>query len=104
MPSIPAWLQRKRVTIPIGVTVLTMAALVLTQAKEQNLWSPDSTAEKTDRTVVKPSACPAPANPDPLSLAGTDSFSSPAKRMLGTNIIINIIILIINNIISKFDT
>ena len=43
-------------------------------------------------------------NPDPLTLAGTDSFSSPAKRMLGTNIIIIIIILIINNIISKFDT
>ena len=71
MPSIPAWLQRKRVTIPIGVTVLTMAALVLTQAKEPNLWSPDSTAEKTDRTVVKPSTCPAPANPDPLLGART---------------------------------
>ena len=71
MPPIPAWLQRKRVTIPIGVTVLTMAALVLTQAKEQNLWSPDSAAAKTDSTLVKPSACPAPANPDPLLGART---------------------------------
>ena len=71
MPSIPAWMQRKRAIIPIGVTLLSMVALVLTQAKEHNLWTQDSAAGKSDSTLRKQPVCPAPANPDPLLGART---------------------------------
>ena len=71
MPSIPAWMQRKRAIIPIGVTLLSMVALVLTQAKEHNLWTQDRAAGKSDSTLPKQPVCPAPANPDPLLGART---------------------------------
>ena len=66
MPIIPAWIQRKRVTIPISVTLLSLLALVLTQAKEHSLWIQDSAVATSDGTLPKQLVCPAPANPDPL--------------------------------------
>ena len=66
MPPIPAWIQRKRVTIPISVILLSMVALVLSQAKEQSLWMQDSAAATSDGTLPKQPVCPAPSNPDPL--------------------------------------
>ncbi len=71
MPRIPAWIQRKRVTIPISVTLLSMLALVLTQAKEHSLWIQGTAVATSDGTLPKQSLCPAPANPDPLLGART---------------------------------
>ena len=71
MPIIPAWIQRKRVTIPISVTLLSLLALVLTQAKEHSLWIQDSAVATSDGTLPKQLVCPAPANPDPLLGART---------------------------------
>ena len=51
MPTIPAWMQRKRVTIPISVILLSMVAMVLSQAKEQSLWMQGSAAAKSDGTL-----------------------------------------------------
>ncbi|ABI47275.1 hypothetical protein [Synechococcus sp. CC9311] len=71
MPLIPAWMQRKRVTIPISVTLLSVVALVLTQAKEHSLSIQASDAAKSDGTLPKRSVCPTPSNPDPLLGART---------------------------------
>ena len=71
MPPIPAWIQRKRVTIPISVILLSMVALVLSQAKEQSLLMQGSAAAKSDGTLPQQPVCPTPANPDPLLGART---------------------------------
>ena len=71
MPPIPAWMQRKRVTIPISVILLSMVALVLSQAKEQSLLMQGSAAAKSDGTLPQQPVCPTPANPDPLLGART---------------------------------
>jgi len=71
MPPIPAWMQRKRVTIPISVILLSMVALVLSQAKEQSLWMQGSAAAKSNGTLPQQPVCPTPANPDPLLGART---------------------------------
>jgi hypothetical protein len=71
MPIIPAWIQRKRVTIPISVTLLSLLALVLTQAKEHSLWIQETAVATSDGTLPKQLVCPAPANPDPLLGART---------------------------------
>ena len=71
MPPIPAWMQRKRVTIPISVILLSMVALVLSQAKEQSLLMQGSAAAKSDSTLPQQPVCPTPANPDPLLGART---------------------------------
>ncbi len=71
MPRIPAWIQRKRVTIPISVTLLSMLALVLTQAKGHSLRIQDTAVATSDGTLPKQPVCPAPANPDPLLGART---------------------------------
>jgi hypothetical protein len=71
MPLIPAWIKRKRVTIPISVTLLSVVALVLTQAKEHSLSIQASDAAKSDGTLPEQPVCPAPSNPDPLLGART---------------------------------
>ena len=71
MPIIPAWIQRKRVTIPISVTLLSLLALVFTQAQEPSLWIPDPAIATSAGTLPKQLVCPAPANPDPLLGART---------------------------------
>lgn len=71
MPPIPAWMQRKRVTIPISVILLSMVALVPSQAKEQSLWIQGSAAAKSNGTLPQQPVCPTPANPDPLLGART---------------------------------
>jgi len=71
MPPIPAWIQRKRVTIPISVSLLSMVALVLTQAKEHSLLIQDSAVATSDGTLPKQPVCPAPSTPDPLLGART---------------------------------
>ncbi|QNJ24903.1 putative conserved secreted protein [Synechococcus sp. SYN20] len=71
MPPIPAWMQRKRVTIPISVILLSMVAQVLSQAKEQSLLMQGSAAAKSDGTLPPQPVCPTPANPDPLLGART---------------------------------
>ena len=71
MPPIPAWMQRKRVTIPISVILPSMVALVLSQAKEQSLWMQGSAAAKSNGTLLQQPVCPTPANPDPLLGART---------------------------------
>ena len=71
MPIIPAWIQRKRVTIPISVTLLSLLALVLTQAKEHSLSIQASDAATSDGTLPEQPVCPAPSNPDPLLGART---------------------------------
>ena len=71
MPRIPAWIQRKRVIIPISVSLMSMVALVLTQAKEHSLRIQDSAAATSGGTLLKQPVCPAPSNPDPLLGART---------------------------------
>ena len=71
MPPIPAWIQRKRLIIPISVTLLSMVPVVLTQAKEHSLWNQDSVVATSDGTLPKQPVCPAPATPDPLLGART---------------------------------
>jgi hypothetical protein len=71
MPLIPAWIKRKRVTIPISVTLLSVVALVLTQAKEHSLSIQASDAATSDGTLPEQPVCPAPSNPDPLLGART---------------------------------
>ena len=71
MPPIPAWMQRKRVTIPISVILPSMVALVLSQAKEQSLWMQGSAAAKSNDTLPQKPVCPTPAHPDPLLGART---------------------------------
>ena len=50
MPRIPVWIQRKRVIIPISVSLMSMVALVLTQAKEHSLRIQDSAAATSEGT------------------------------------------------------
>ena len=64
MPPIPAWIQRKRLIIPISVTLLSMVSMVLTQAKDHSLWIQDSAFATSDGTLLKQPDCPAPATPD----------------------------------------
>ena len=71
MPPIPAWMQRKRVTIPISVILLSMVAQVLSRAKEQSLLMQGSAAAESDGTLPAQPVCPTPANPDPLLGART---------------------------------
>ena len=71
MLRIPAWIQRKRVIIPISVSLMSMIALVLTQAKEHSLRIQDSAAATSEGTLPKQPVCPAPSNPDPLLGART---------------------------------
>ena len=71
MPRLPAWIQRKRVTIPISVTMLSLLALVLTQAKEHSLGIQVSAVATSEGTLPKQPVCPTPANPDPLLGART---------------------------------
>jgi hypothetical protein len=66
MPRIPAWIQRKRVIIPISVSLMSMVALVLTQAKEHSLRIQDSAAATSGGTLPKQPVCSTPSNPDPL--------------------------------------
>ena len=71
MPPIPAWIQRKRLIIPISVTLLSMVSMVLTQAKDHSLWIQDSAVATSDGTLLKRPVCPAPSTPDPLLGART---------------------------------
>ena len=71
MPRLPAWIQRKRVTIPISVTMLSLLALVLTHAKEHSLGIQVSAVATSEGTLPKQPVCPTPANPDPLLGART---------------------------------
>ena len=71
MPRIPAWIQSKRVIIPISVSLMSMVALVFTQAKEHSLRIQDNAAATSEGTLPKQPVCPAPSNPDPLLGART---------------------------------
>ncbi len=66
MPPFLAWIQSKRFSIPINITMLTLVAMVPTQAKQQNPSIQQRTGATTEVSTEGKKSCPEPFNPDPL--------------------------------------